>query len=408
MRPPELQNTDGDSLSFHTIYYEIDSPELVFNRLKVLSEVSSDMELRDTANLDESGQIIRVEIPWCRKGHHKNAAIDSTLLGQLAIEDRRLKVEVNSARRAEAISKEIETRLGKHARYITTEIQSPDAMLETIREQEGERAEPGPDQDELMQIPEVREQIEKTLFAHWENWVDAKIPALGHITPRQAVKDPDGRESVEALLLDAERHMDANEQMRDAGTAAIAEVRRLLRLDKPVPAKITRAGGGKNADRIAEVKRLVEAFGRSSLGQEYTGLALKLCDKIGRMRKLSIQRGRMEIWAAAIIQVIGRLNFLFDPDNEVFISADKLNAFFGTNKSTVSSKASMIQKAAKIFMGDLDFSSAKIANIFRFYETEDGMVIPASLLNRMNNPQNKNETQPGTLSHAATHKTQIP
>ena len=77
-------------------------------------------------------------------------------------------------------------------------------MLETIRDREDEMAEPGPDQDELMQINEVREQIEKTLFAHWENWVDAEIPALGHITPRQAVKDPDGRESVEALLLDAE------------------------------------------------------------------------------------------------------------------------------------------------------------------------------------------------------------
>jgi hypothetical protein len=137
-----------------------------------------------------------VEIPWDRKDHDKNAALDNTLLGQLAIDDRRLKVEVNSARRAETIREKIETRLGKHARYLTTEIQSPDAVLETIRDQEGKMAQPGPDQEDLSQIPEVREQMEKMLFAHWENWVDAKIPALGHKTPRQAVKDPDGRESV--------------------------------------------------------------------------------------------------------------------------------------------------------------------------------------------------------------------
>jgi hypothetical protein len=406
MRPPELQNTDGDPLSFHTIYYEIDSPELVFERLKVLSEISSEAELREAADLDESGRIIRAEIPWSRKGQNMTAALDNKILGQLAIEDRRLQVEVNSARRAEVIRKEIETRLGKHARYITTEIQSPDAMLETIRDREGEMAEPDPDQDELMQIPEVREQIEKTLFAHWENWVDAKIFALGHKTPRQAVTDPDGRESVEALVLDAERHMDANEQMRAAGTAAIAEVRRRLGLDKPAPVEGTKAGGGKNTDRVAEVKRMVEAFGRSRLGQEYTGLALKLSDKIGRMRKLSIQRGRIEIWAAAIIYVIARLNFLFDPESGINITADELCAFFGTKKATVSDKAGLIQKTAKIFTGDPDFSSAEIVDMFRLYETEDGLLIPGSILDKLENGWVADETQPVPLSHPTAHKTQ--
>ncbi len=406
MRPPELQNTDGDPLSFHTIYYEIDSPELVFERLKVLSVVNSEAELRAAADLDESGRMIRAEIPWSRKGQNMTAALDNTILGQLAIDERRLKVAVNSARRAKTIRREIETRLGKHARYITTEIQSPDAMLKTIRDREDEMPEPGPDQDELLQIPEVREQIEKTLFAHWEKWVDAKIPALGHKTPRQAVKDPDGRESVEALLLDAKRHMDANEQMRAAGTAAIAEARRRLGLDKPSSAKVAKAGGVKNADRVDEVKGLIEAFGRSRLGQEYTGLALKLCDKIGRMRKLSIQRGRIEIWAAAIIYVIARLNFLFDPESGGNITADELCAFFGTKKSTISSKAGLIQETAKIFLGDPDFSSAEIVDMFRLYETEDGLLIPGSILDNLEKKQNENETQPVSLSHPAAHKTQ--
>ena len=408
MRPPELQNTDGDSLNFHTIYYEIDSPEVAFERLKVLSVINSEAELREAADLDESGRIIRVEIPWDRKGHNKNPALDNTLLGQLAIDDQRLKVEVNSARRAEIIRNEIETRLGKHARWITTEIQSPDALLETTRDREGGMSGQGPDQDELLQIPEVREQIEKTLYAHWENWVDEKIPALGHIAPRQAVKEPDGRESVEALLLDAERHMDASMQMREAGAAAIAEVRRRLGLDKPALVKVTKAGGGQNADRVAEVRRIVEAFSRSRLGQEYTGLALKLCDKIGGMHKLSIQRGRIEIWAAAIIYVIARLNILFDPEGEVYITADELCAFFGTKKATVSNKAGLIQKTAKIFIGDPDFSSAEIVDMFRLYETEDGLLIPGSILDDLDNQRVADQTQPVPLSHPTAHKTQPP
>lgn len=39
-----------------------------------------------------------------------------------------------------------------------------------------------------------------------EGWVHKKIPILGGRTPLQAAADPDGREIVEALLLDWERH----------------------------------------------------------------------------------------------------------------------------------------------------------------------------------------------------------
>jgi hypothetical protein len=406
MRPPALQNTDGDPLSFHTIHYEIDSPEMAFERLKALAVIAREEELRGDADLDESGRVMRVEIPWSHKGRNKKTAMDNTLLGQLKIDDHRLKIEVNSARRAETIRKEIETRLGKHASYVTTEIQSPDAMLQTIGDRQGEMSGQDPHPDELMQIPEVREQIEKTLFTHWENWIDQKIPALGNITPRKAVKDPDGRESVEALLLDAERHMDANTQMRDAGAVAIAEVRRRLGLDKPAPVKNINAGTSKNADRVSEVKRLVEKFGRSRLDREYTGFALKLCDKIGRMRKLSIQRGRIEIWAAAIIHVIARLNFLFDPDREAPITADELCDFFGTKKSTVSAKAGLIQKTAKIFIGDPDFSSAEIVDMFRLYETEDGLLIPGAILHNLDNQEVVDKTQPGPSSHKTANKPQ--
>lgn len=40
-----------------------------------------------------------------------------------------------------------------------------------------------------------------------ESWVREKIPARGGRTPLQAVKDADGREMVEALVLDYERHV---------------------------------------------------------------------------------------------------------------------------------------------------------------------------------------------------------
>jgi hypothetical protein len=51
-------------------------------------------------------------------------------------------------------------------------------------------------------------------------------------------------ESFEALLLDAERSMDANPQMRDTGKSAITEARRRLGLAKFESARVAKAGGG--------------------------------------------------------------------------------------------------------------------------------------------------------------------
>ena len=62
-----------------------------------------------------------------------------------------------------------------------------------------------------------------------EEWIHKKIPSLGGRTPLQAVADPDGREIVEALLLNWERHY---EKPGPPGTIRpdIDAVRRLLKL----------------------------------------------------------------------------------------------------------------------------------------------------------------------------------
>jgi len=43
------------------------------------------------------------------------------------------------------------------------------------------------------------------MAAHWEYWVNQPIPILGNLTPMEAVKDPDGREIVESIVIQAER-----------------------------------------------------------------------------------------------------------------------------------------------------------------------------------------------------------
>ncbi|MBC2715771.1 MAG: hypothetical protein HF978_10725 [Desulfobacteraceae bacterium] len=37
--------------------------------------------------------------------------------------------------------------------------------------------------------------------SHWDSWIDIPVPALGDMTPKEAAKDPIGREKLEGLFL---------------------------------------------------------------------------------------------------------------------------------------------------------------------------------------------------------------
>lgn len=49
-----------------------------------------------------------------------------------------------------------------------------------------------------------REVTQRFLDTHYRNWLDEKIPALGAKTPREAVRDFEGREQLVALLKELE------------------------------------------------------------------------------------------------------------------------------------------------------------------------------------------------------------
>ena len=227
-RLPTLCNTDGEPFDMQTLHYEIDSAERAFSGLAGLCVTESEAQLRALAKLDERGDIAQVEIPWTRKGYRKSAQ-DSTVLGILNIEGKTLRVTVNSAARAERIRREIESRLGTGALFKTAVIRSGEVMMKEARDRASRPAPPGKD-EKLMQHPEVRAHLAGMVAAHWEGWVDEKIPALGGKTPRQAVKSADGRESVEALLRSAERRAAADRDMGEEILRAVERVRRTLNL----------------------------------------------------------------------------------------------------------------------------------------------------------------------------------
>lgn len=132
--------------------------------------------------------------------------------------------------------------------------------------------------------------------------------------------------------------------------------------------------------RLEEIKGLALAFCEEHLNEELAGYALKLCEKLARKRKLSITRGQKEIWAAAIVYVIARLNFLFDMENEFFLSADTICDFFGTKKLTIGNKATQIEKICNLKLGAEGFCSSDITDALTLVELPNGLIVPKNML----------------------------
>lgn len=134
-------------------------------------------------------------------------------------------------------------------------------------------------------------------------------------------------------------------------------------------------------EKSKEVAELVESFCKRYFTGELTACALKLCDKLGRIRKLDITRGKKEIWAASVVYVIARANFLFDKAKNNFLTSDIICDFFDTKKTTTSNKATSIEKALNIGIGDTNYCTTEIIESFSFVEMPGGFILPQKMAN---------------------------
>ncbi len=132
--------------------------------------------------------------------------------------------------------------------------------------------------------------------------------------------------------------------------------------------------------RLDEIRNLLLPFCTEHLNEELTGYVMKLVERLGRKRVISIIRGKPETWAATIVYVIARLNFLFDKENPFYLTADTIADFFEVSKSTASQKAMLIEKACNISMCEKGLCSEEISDMFEFVETPEGFIMPKKWL----------------------------
>lgn len=210
-RLPRLRNTDGDPILFHRISFAIGSADEAFHALEHLAPGQTDEERFDSVEFDGEGRVRAASFAWTVAGNAVHRSWDNTVLGHLEIDDASLVATVNSAERAERITELVLTAC-PGARHLGTKVETvEDAQLaEADHEMNA-----GPDDDPAATDPAVRAHLAQMTARHYQDWVRASLPALGGRTPLEAIGDPEGREKVEALVRQIERHGKAQDPPMD-------------------------------------------------------------------------------------------------------------------------------------------------------------------------------------------------
>ena len=191
---PRITNTDGDALLLTTDHFDILTP----NHSTLLARVATfaGAEEPDVNDADNDETIITLTKP----GNTQMVSWDNTIIGRIVIKGRRMRIESNSTRRADALRAAATEHLGELVKYRMRD--------ETPQEELMRRASDPHDVRSAVQdkSPEAIAVMRQFKDRYMLDWLDREIPALGGLTPREAAKSARTRKDLTVLLRDLENH----------------------------------------------------------------------------------------------------------------------------------------------------------------------------------------------------------
>ncbi len=194
-RKANLKNADGDLLFYVTVHYRIQKRSEFFEKI----ELSNHFVL-DRMEKDPEGEVKAADYLWIRKERLHAKRPVSAAMGILLVEGEHLKGKCNSGERAEKLKRILAESFGDSIELKMTLHEKPQEQL--FDPDDPITAEPEPEKQE--NSPEEAALLKEISSRHYRNWVDEKIPALGDLTPREAMQTPDGRKKLIDLIKELE------------------------------------------------------------------------------------------------------------------------------------------------------------------------------------------------------------
>ena len=211
----QLVTPEGDEVAFASARYLHDSPD----EIRIALKQARDFHVGRAQEPDGS-----YSIDWHEtrsRAHQTPASIGKRVLAHLTLTQQAIEVEAMSEQRLADCRKRLEYLLGNHIRLAETKIKS---MGQALHEDIPRGEPPAP----FIPPPEVIAEIEEKLL---RQWIDDSIPALGGLTPREAIKTPDGRKRVLELIDHAEHLQRAIRQTPGAFAPDYRKVKKMLGLE---------------------------------------------------------------------------------------------------------------------------------------------------------------------------------
>ena len=386
---PKLVNMEGDALLPSEIRYRVD-PQATGALEKKLSEIPG-LE-RDPGP--------KKFWNWLEEGNAKGKLRDDgdgisfgtvtdtgfRVLGTLELTGAHLVVSVNSLERAE----KGKALLAKHAGDLLgtplTSHQSPEKLLEERREPKEADEDGGQLQ---LSLEEQADILHELMDRHYRQVLQEPIPALGHRTPRQAMRSKAGREQLRQWLKNLENNEARRARNQGGAPYDTRWMWRELGLDPDQPGQkktgtpravsgkepvSTKSDGNPPADQPSasdpgpppkvpvalrplyeEIVALTDAFCARHLTEGYARLARAMTAALCRKRPSPLLKGRSLSWAAGVLYALGQNNFLWDPSFEPHMTATDLCSAIGVSSGTASGKAREISDRLDISPADAEW-----------------------------------------------------
>jgi len=102
------------------------------------------------------------------------------------------------------------------------------------------------------------------------------------------------------------------------------------------------------AGKFAAITALTDAFCAKQLNDEYRVLIHRVVGSLARKRPSPLLKGKENVWAAAAVHAVGRVNFLDDPSQVPHCKPKILYEFFGIAESTGQNKSKEIREALRM------------------------------------------------------------
>lgn len=102
------------------------------------------------------------------------------------------------------------------------------------------------------------------------------------------------------------------------------------------------------AEKFASITTLIDAFCAKHLNEEYRQVIHQVVGALARKRPSPLLRGKENVWAAAAVHAVGRINFLDDPSQSPHFNSKAIYEFFGIGESTGQNKSKEIRDLLKM------------------------------------------------------------